>query len=315
MGYGAKVCLGRMFEMKFIKNLTALKPQNSIKYLLHSYLNGPEKARPLSRIHASDMTKPEGLCPRMYALADVTKLKPKDQWLTTSEQVTFKMGRDLQDSVVNWFADMGKAFCHWRCYSCERLHEYQLRPHKCQKCQSVLFKPEEVRFKSVLTGASCGVDMLLVLGESKMLPVELKTMAADQFKTLLAPLAEHRWRTNLYLRIIAESDTLWAASINTEKATILYISKAGYGCADPQLSAWGLSEKFSPFKEYEIARKDNETDAIMKRAKAVYDYRAGKHGMPAGICSTSLISRAQSCSFRSVCFSGDYPATHEWQDK
>ena len=301
--------------MKFIKTVAALKPNNSIKYLLHKHLNGPETARPLSRIHASDMTKPEGLCPRMYALADVTKLKGKDQWLTTSEQVTFKMGRDLQDSVVNWFADMGKAFCHWKCLGCNHLHEFQLRPVKCAKCSSHAFKPEEVRFRSAISGASCGVDMLLALGGQKMLPVELKTMAADQFKTLLAPLAEHRWRTNLYLRIIAETAEPWSSHVATDKATIMYITKAGYGCADPQLASWGLSEKFSPFKEYEVLRNDKETDDIQKRAQVVTEYRAGMHGMPTGLCMTALSKRAVICGFKGACFSGDHPAMHEWQDK
>ena len=41
--------------------------------------------------------------------------KGKDRWLTTSETVTFDMGRDLEKRVVNAFADMGKAVCHWKC--------------------------------------------------------------------------------------------------------------------------------------------------------------------------------------------------------
>ena len=46
--------------MQFLKKVKeAGAPERSIKYLLYSHLNGPEKARPLSRMHASELTKPE----------------------------------------------------------------------------------------------------------------------------------------------------------------------------------------------------------------------------------------------------------------
>ena len=299
--------------MQFLKKVKdASAPERSIKYLLHSHLNGPEKARPLSRMHASELTKPEGLCPRMYALADVTKIKPKDGWLTTSQEVTFHMGRVLQDSVVNWFADMGRAVCHWKCVACGHLQEFTKRPLKCATCGVSKFQPIEVRFESAVNGASCGVDMLLSLGENKLRPVELKTMDKDEFRLLMAPLAEHKWRTNLYLRIISESAHSWSNLVNTDKATIFYISKGGYGCADPQLKAWGIKEQYSPFKEFDIGRDDAQTDELAKRAKVVKDFRDGKVGMPCGLCPTALAKRAISCSLKGACFSGDHPPVYDW---
>ena len=88
----------------FLKKAKDLMPERSIKYLLHSHLNGPDPARPLSRVHASELTKEDGLCPRFYALHDVTKRKPKDGWLNTSEQVTFHIGRVLQDCAPDYAA-------------------------------------------------------------------------------------------------------------------------------------------------------------------------------------------------------------------
>ena len=299
--------------MTFLQKVKALDHTKSIKYLLHQHLNGPEKGRPLSNIHASELTKLEGFCPRMYALSDVTKQKPADRWLSTSENITFHLGRVLQDSVVEWFADMGRAIGHWRCAVCSYLHQFQSRPFKCEKCGNRVFKPEEVRFESSVTGASCGVDMLVALGEPKLVPIELKTMAADQFKTLLAPLAEHKLRTNLYLRIIAESDHPWASMVSTERARVLYISKSGYGCADDELKKWGLKESFSPFKEFEIARDDSQTQDAATRAKVVFDFRAGKVGMPKGVCPSALAGRAKGCAFKGACFSGDHPGVHEWK--
>ena len=128
-------------------------------------------------------------------------------------------------------------------------------------------------------------------------------MDKDQFKELKGPLAEHRLRTNLYLRIMAESSSPWSNTINHEKATVLYISKGGWGCADPQLKEWGLKEQFSPFKEFEIARDDSQTDDLADRARTVKEFRAGKVGMPFGICATALVPRAMKCPLRAACFS------------
>ena len=194
--------------MKFLAKAKKPSHEQSVKYLLHQHLNGPEPARGLKNVHASELTKPDGICARAYALSDVTKQKPGNVWLSTSENLTYRLGRIMQDETINDFADMGKAICHWRCVSCKHLHEFTSRPFNCSVCKVTTFTPEEVRIESAVTGASCGVDMLLMMGEGKLRPVEIKTMAADQFKTLAAPLAEHRLRTNLYLRIIAESDAV-----------------------------------------------------------------------------------------------------------
>ena len=117
--------------MTFLKKQSASAPSKSLKYLLHNYLSGPDDGRPFAVIHASDLTKEEGLCPRAYALADVTKAKPHGSWLVTSEVVMYRMGHDQQDAVVNWFADMGRAIGHWQCLACNHLHEFQKRPQKC----------------------------------------------------------------------------------------------------------------------------------------------------------------------------------------
>jgi hypothetical protein len=299
--------------MTFLKKQSASAPSKSLKYLLHNYLSGPDDGRPFAVIHASDLTKEEGLCPRAYALADVTKAKPHGSWLVTSEVVMYRMGHDQQDAVVNWFADMGRAIGHWQCLACNHLHEFQKRPQKCVACDSQAFRPKEVRFTSAINGASCGIDMLAALGDTKLVPVEIKTMAAEQFKGLLAPLAEHRLRTNLYLRIIRESAHSWSDQVNTSKAIVLYIQKGGYGCADPQLKTWGLHEQFSPFKDYEIKRIDSETDVLAARAKVVTDFRAGNVGMPVGLCSTAMSKRASTCQFKTKCFAGDHPPVHDWK--
>lgn len=298
----------------FLKKAKDFQPKRTAKFFLHQHLSNFDKARPMATVHASDLTKPEGMCPRAYALHDVTNVKPKDRWLSASERMTFQIGRDQERNIVLWFAEMGRAVCHWKCVACGSVHQFCLRPEKCETCGTRTLEPKEVRFKSAKTGASCGVDMLLALGGPKLVPHEIKTMDKDEFKSLKAPLAEHKWRTNLYLRIIAESDSPWASQIDTSEAAILYTTKGGYGCADPEVKKWGLSDNFSPFKEFFVERDDKATKEPAFRAKVVKDFRDGKVGMPCGICSSSMSKRAVGCEFKKACFSGEFPPEYDWKN-
>jgi hypothetical protein len=296
----------------FLKKAKDFQPKRTAKFFLHHYLAGFEKARPMKVLHASELTKPDGFCPRAYALSDATATAPKGRWLSTSEQVTFQMGRDLERNVVSWFGDMGRATCHWTCLACGIQHAFQLRPAKCRACNGTRFEPKEVRFESAATGASCGVDMLLALGGAKLVVHELKTMDKDEFKALVAPLAEHRLRTNFYLRIVAESTSLWAKQVDTSEAYIVYVSKGGFGCADKGLKGYGIKESFSPFKEFRITRDDAATESTARLAKIVKQYREGEVGMPAGICPTALSKRASGCAWKNACFSGEYAPAYHW---
>ena len=309
-----------MGGMTFIQKAKALDYTKSVKYLLHDHLAGVEPDRGKKIVHASELTKDEEVCPREYALYDATHAKPGSRYLSTSENVTYTMGRVLQDIVVQAFADMNKAIGHWRCPACDYLHEFQSRPWKCASCGVKLaFKAEEVRFQSAVSGASCGIDLLLALGEPKLRAIEIKTIDKDMFKDkhtkkeLVAPLAEHKLRTAFYLRIIAESGHPWSSLVSTDAATILYVSKGGYGCQDLTLKSWGLKEQFTPFKEFTVKRDDKMTESVSRRAQIIKHFRDGKVGMPCGVCPTAFAKRAQFCAQRSPCFSGEYPAQYEWK--
>lgn len=298
--------------LSFMKRMSHFAPTRDIKWLLHDHLNEKELHRGIAHVHASEATK-EGFCPRFYALMDVTGAKLPGEWVNTSEQVTFHIGRVLQDAVVGWFAEMGRAVGHWRCLGCGKLEEFQKRPDKCAKCGCRGFKPEEVRFASQVSGVSGGIDMLAEIGNPLLRVVEIKTMDKDLFKALAAPLAEHRQRTALYLQLIAESGTAWAKRIDTKHADVIYVSKGGFGVQDPELKAWGMVESFSPFKRYTVAAKDADNAEICRVARVVKQFRDGEVGMPTGVCQTALDKRAKACPACKACFSGDFPPVHEWQ--
>lgn len=299
--------------MKFLSKAAMLNGhKNSLKWHLHNHLAGWTPQRSHKIVHASDLMKDgKDFCAREFVLLDITKKKPKDEFLTTSLQVTFQIGRDLQTSVVNWFADMGLAVGDWKCMSCGAMHSFQKRPHKCETCGCKAFHPEEVRFMSSKTGVSCGVDLLVDLGQAKHKMVEIKTIDKEEFKKLVMPLAEHRWRTSLYPRIAAESDSPYKDRVNLKEAVVLYTSKGGFGTLDDVVKGWkadGLLKDgdFSPFKEFQVARNDDATEAKCQEAKKVHLFRTGQGGIPKGICDTSFCKRAKNCPVMTDCFSGKY---------
>lgn len=297
--------------MKFATKLTATPFNNSLKYALHKHLAGYSPARSSKVIHASDMMKESSeFCPRMYALLDITKKKPKDEFLTTSQRVTFKLGYALAEAVTDWLADAGMVIGDWRCNNCKTHYRFQKRPLECKTvgCCHTTFTYEEVRFKSGYSSISGGVDLLVDFGAPLYELVELKTIDKEEFKKLEMPFAEHRWRTNLYLRLVEESDHPHKARINCNRARVLYISKGGWGCADSQPKEWGLKDGgFSPFKEFFIERKDVDTQKLSDYARMVKTFR--ETGLiPQGVCPTSFCSRAKYCPVVQDCFSGQWEA-------
>lgn len=295
-----------MKNTKFLKKLKEVVGEAPpLSSMLHAHLRTQDMERPYDRIHASELTK-ENYCPKRLALKVKTNAPRGFRWLSTSENVTFDMGRKLQDSVVHWFSDMKRAFADWKCDSCGQMHSFVIRPEKCGTCGCRSLAPHEIRFKSSLSGASCGVDMLVKIGNAvKLRPVEIKTIDKDQFKALKMPQAEHRQRTTLYTRIIAEDTGPVSPYVDPSRAIILYVSKGGYGCAQDWLAQAPTFDKFSPFKEYEILRNDSEVEDLSKMAAEFTKFLdTGK--MPCGICATAFSKTAQGCDMKNECWSGKF---------
>ena len=168
--------------MKFLKKLSAMHPERGVKYYLHAQLAKWEPARPIKTIHASALTKTGvEFCPREYALMDLLKIKPANEFVPTATAVTWAQGRLGQDQLVGWLADAGRAVCDWKCAACGTVAKLMKRPPACSTCQCKVLLPIEPRFISLVSGASCGVDTLADLGYPKLRVVEIKTVLKDEF--------------------------------------------------------------------------------------------------------------------------------------
>lgn len=297
-----------------LKIIKAMKKQVSVKNLIHSRLAGWEKPRSHSKIHASDLMRDLEFCPRELALLDLGKGKKRDQYIGTALRITFDHGRDVEYRIRNdWLRDI--AVGTWKCGVCGTLHSTfgKVPTNKCGTCSYERWEYEETRFSSEKTGVSGGIDLILDVGEPKLRIVEIKTIDKDEFKKLQAPLAEHRFRTSLYLRLAEEESADFSERVNTKEANIIYVTKS-FGFKDEELSKDGIKDSpFSPFKEFVVQRDDSLSAIPLAKAEVVTAWRADQSvGMPCGVCVNGLSGRAQKCPVVSACFSGEYPQEVTW---
>jgi len=296
-----------------------LKPKNSVsvKRMVHERLAGMVKARGYKRTHASDTTKPD-FCPREVALLDTMGLTPDDEFIGTALNITFRHGEDNNYLFTDvWMRDA--VVGDWKCGACSNILKFSKYKKTCPDCGCADMTYQEVRFESLKSGVSCGVDAFIDVGASLLLPIELKTIDKDKFKDsktkkeLAAPLAEHKQRTCIYLRTIEESNHPHKHKINTQEAVILYRSK-GHGIKDEAIRDYPFRDDlFSPFKEFFVKRDDSLTSTPIRKAWAVKQFRDNGE-YPEGICNTSFCPKAMACKVSKECFSGKYKITTLWKE-
>jgi Holliday junction resolvase-like predicted endonuclease len=247
-------------------------------------------------LHASALTNQTlKFCPREVALLDVTGKTPKASYINAPLRVAFDQGQSLHDLFNNkWMRHRA-----WGFWVCEHNDDPNIlvppafgpAPKGPLPCGCIArYKEVTVQWNNV-TGS---IDSIVSMN-GRLVPVELKSMDKDQFKTLEAPLAEHRIRSNLYLFLFKAMEL---DHIDTDVMKVLYISK-GYGAKDD-------AGKITPFKEFDVAYNHNTITDYLKKAGEVTFWRSSK-SMPQPICSNSMAPRVKQCSCAVECFSGKYP--------
>lgn len=301
-----------MFD--FLKTVKAAE-DFSLKFEIHKRVPGVEPPRPHFPLRASDLLKDDyAFCPREHAFLDMGVASKKGSYVGTALRLTYNHGHYMEDQIRN---DLVRdlAVGTWECEVCG--HEHPSFGHapkvKCPSCGwGHKWKYKEVRFEDKYTGVSGGIDLLVKTPKPKLMIIEIKTMAPDKFKDLVAPLAEHRARTTLYMHLA--SKTKLAERVNLNEARVIYAVKS-YGIKDETLATNGIKDSpFSPFKEFPLTRDDTILNTPLARARTLKVWRDTKKGIPCGICPNGLVKRAQQCSAVSACFSGKYPSTLTWPE-
>lgn len=293
-----------------MKAVLAAKPEQAVKSvqrLLHEALRFVQEERDPAKLHASDLTRMEknrNFCPREAALKIALGVRRPSETIITSKAMTFALGRLVEDKVRGLFADMGLLVGDWECVQCGTRYRMMKRPPQCTACGAYTLRYVEPRAVSALTGISCGIDILLNRDGKRLDIVELKTMDKEAFADLKAPLVEHRLRTQLYLRCAAEDPAL-KDRVNTDRASLLYVTKGGWGVKTGADENWPFKDGgFSPFREYPIARDDAAVEPFAEFGRQVMRYLA----------DGTVPKRVENCVSPGCARAGECPvAQHCWK--
>ena len=287
------------------KRASELKKEQGLKFLLHSELAIVDPPRSLDILHASELTREDReFCPRERALLLRDGDNRKEERLGTSLNVTYQVGRWYENQVRNvWLRKY--ALGNWGCVNCLHTHEYQTVPESCDNCGET--DPERItyiepRAYSPKYDTSCGIDFLL-WKEQMLTPVEIKTIKAEDFKVLHAPMSEHRKRTAFYLDLLSHSTWMdFDVKINLDYGILLYVCK-GFGFKDDFEGRVGVPDaNFSPFKEFRVKRADGKTlKSVYQKALDVKAFKKNKK-LPKRICPNLTCTRAKWCSVKKTCF-------------
>lgn len=285
--------------------LAAKKPKHSVINVLRANLAGPQPGRSREHLHASDVTAP-GFCPRKWALMDLFEAKPEPEYVSTALAVTYRMGKVTEQTLVEeWAGD--HAIGNWWCRRCGDFRSWTPKPGGfCKDGHH-----HDWEYRQIVIYSDYGIigspDVLFNVGSPFLLMVEIKILSAQEFDQIVAPLPEHRIRTNLYLKLMAASNDAYKSKCNLDEARVLYVSR-GHGRMNPE---WN---EILPFKEFVVKRNDADLKLVLQKAQALRRSRAGE-GMPSGICATATDKYAKGCSQCAACFSGQYPGILKIEDQ
>lgn len=272
------------------------KPKSLIDHL--NTIGGVQKARGYRPLHASALTyESKPFCAREIALCDLLDRPMKDEYINSTLQATFDVGWMMHHLVTDrWLKDI--AVGRWKCPACGTHSPFDHYPEVCKECGNKHgFNYVEEVFIHPKLEVSGSIDILVHLQGDQLEAVEIKSIDKDEFRDLVAPKAEHRVRSQLYLCLIEESNSPVKKLVNIDHARILYVSK-GYG-------AKGSDGKVSPFKEFVVPYDYDSSEPYLNMAQRVQDwYQEGI--MPPRICHNTAVPRVKQCACPKECFSGKY---------
>lgn len=276
----------------------AVKVKLPLMEVLVKHLSQPRPPRSVLVTHASDLTK-ESWCPRAAALHEASNTEPKAQYHPVGLKVTFENGDLLAEQLrAKWMGQ--RALGKWRCIKCNAHHTGRKPDFNSPLCLH-LWRYEELVFEWPEYEFTGAIDLFADLDhpEGKATVVEIKTMNPEDFKSLKAPLAEHRIRTALYLALLERNKASLPFPVDTQTGIVLYISR-GYGTTNPD-----YHNDIIPFREFTVDNRPEDIKDPLDRALVMKKFKAEKK-LPEKTCKESWTEPAKWCSAVAQCFSGKY---------
>mgnify|MGYP001279864521 CR=1 FL=1 len=231
-------------------------------------------------------------CPRMQVLARDHNVQPITRGATGGHRVMWRIGRAVEAHIREQYirgTDWNNVLGTWKCNCGQIKHENTHYDHKWRSCKSCRSKPRNYVEMGLLDHEHKVVgspDMVLFTGTAGYLPVEIKSMNAEQFATLEAPVPDHVFQVLGYQKLLRVSG--YQVHPN---AILIYCVKD---------FRWG-----SPYKEFTIDPRNfphvvQQIDEAFLRAKAIHE----TDGLPPRMtaCGSPTDTRPKQCPLLAQCF-------------
>lgn len=287
------------YMQSIIKQANEATPEKEILEILVKNMGKYYPERSHLTVHASDVTK-DTFCPRRILLMDAFNMKVKDQYIAAALRATFDVGKMTAKLMVEEWG--GQAVLgNWKCLTCKAKKMFSRKPKDgCIGAGNCNWEYEETGFFSPEIAVSGSLDMLFDVGLPKYKIVEIKIMNATDFEKLVAPLAEHRLRTRLYMWLVENSESPLKFKLDLQTAKVIYISR-GFGKKN------GGAGQILPFKEFDVERDDESIEPYINRGRVVRHCRE-KNEIPIHkVCDTPTCQTAKGCEVKDKCWSGQIP--------
>lgn len=187
--------------------------------------NMPEHVRiDKEYVHVSSMV---GWCPRQYALL-VQKDQPPTKQVTGGHRVMWQVGRSVEQHIRTQYmkaVEFVGVYGVWSC-KCGRQSHTGFIPEskKCVACGTHTNQFSELALKHPSYKVVGNPDMLTVI-RGRIVPVEIKSMAAKQFDALKAPLGDHTFQLDCYGLLARDILTPATGLEVSDTSVIIYTTK------------------------------------------------------------------------------------------
>jgi len=253
----------------------------------------PDAFRKGEYIHVSDLI---GKCLRSIALSREHELPMPARGVSHSMGLTFAQGTAIHDYVKGRFVERHKdsLYGKWACLCGKTITKEctgdKIPEDKCGHCGTAPYRYEEVVIQNDTLMLRGSPDISMYMRKQKCLhPVEIKSMAHDEWKSIVRPKPDHLIQVLCYWYLMREAGYKMSTTVS-----VLYVTK-------------GFVFKGTPYKEFLVDAQASlhYLDDYLDDAKALVAHTEGGV-LPARVACAAINSpQAKKCHVVKECFDHD----------
>ena len=271
--------------------------ENTIKDILDRWDSQPEVKR-LGEGHSPsysdylNVSSLVGICTRQHVLAALDD-RLHFGTVTGGHRVMWAFGRAVENHIRSTYLEATArrgAFGNWSCRCGNHRHQGFFPTTDCETCGGSAHNYSELVLLDHRRKLKGSPDIVATVGGGWFLPVEIKSMNADEWKGLKRPKGDHIMQVGVYHRMLAEQG--WKVLPQT---SIIYTSK------DFRFG--------SPYKEFHVDTRDKAVtdmiDTALSLAEEVANHKQAGTLPPREKCGSPTCTTAKGCPMIVSCWNRD----------